>query len=172
MRRARRWVHALLLTTATVSTLAAGTIAEAAASHSPSPDIVSSTLVLRGSTDSPEQVAAASDGGAPTVLRGSPPSAAQPHATPYACNSGLDFDPNYGCVLPGYSYAPDYGYWPDYEYWPGFGFGGFDAGRGHRGFRHGFARGVARGRAFRFGHAFAHNAFDHGFAHAAGFGRR
>jgi hypothetical protein len=171
MRRARRWVHALLLTTATVSTLAAGTIAEAAASHSPSPDIVSSTLVLRGSTDSPEQVAAASDLGAPTVLRGSPPSAAQPHATPYACNPGLDFDPNYGCVLPGYSYAPDYGYWPDY--WPGF---GFDAGRGHRGFRHGFAHGIGhgtpRGRAFRFGHAFAHTGFGHGFAHAGGFGRR
>jgi hypothetical protein len=172
MRRARRLVHAVLLTAATVSALADLTVAEAAVSHSPSPDPVSSTLVLRGSTDPAEQVAAASDGGAPTVLRGSPPSAAQPHATPYACNPGLDFDPNYGCVPPGYSYAPDYGSWPDYGYWPGFGFGGVDTGRGRRGFRHGFAHGISRGRAFRFGHAFAHNGFTHGFAHAAGFGHR
>jgi hypothetical protein len=166
MRRAKRLAHAVLLTAATVSALADLTTAEAAASHTPSPDIVSSALVLRGSTDSPEQVAAASDGGAPTVLRGSPPSAAQPHATPYSCNPGLDYDPNYGCVVPAYSYAPDYGYWPD---WPGFGFGGFDTGRG---FRHGFAHGIGRGRASRFGHGFAHNGFSHGFAHAAGFGRR
>ena len=144
MRRARRLVHAVLLTAATLSALADLTMAEAAASHSPSADLVSSTLVLRGSTDSPEQVAAASDGGAPTVLRGSPPSAAQPHAIPYACNPGLDFDPSYGCVAPGYSYAPDYGFWPDYGYWPGFGFGGFDTGRGRRGFRHGFAHGIGR----------------------------
>jgi hypothetical protein len=106
------------------------------------------------------------------VLRGSPPTAAQPRATPYACNSGLDFDPNYGCVLPGYSDAPDYGYSPDYGYWPDFGFGGFDNGRGRRGFRHGFAHGNGRGRAFRFGHAFARNGFGHGFAHAGGFGHR
>jgi hypothetical protein len=166
MRRARRLVHAVLLTAATVSALADLTTADAAASHPHSPDLVSSTLVLRGSTDSPEQVAAAPDGSTPTVLRGSPPSAAQPHATPYSCNPGLDYDPNYGCVAPAYSYAPDYGYWP------GFGFGGFDTGRGHRGFRHGFAHGIGRGRAFRFGHGFAHNGFSHGFAHAAGFGRR
>jgi hypothetical protein len=92
MRRARQLVHAVLLTTATVSALADFTIAEAAASQSRSPDLASSTLVLRGSTDSPEQVAAASDGGAPTVLRGSPPSAPQPHATPYSCNPGFDYD--------------------------------------------------------------------------------
>jgi hypothetical protein len=166
MRHARRLVHAVLLTAATVSALADLTVAEAAASLSPSPDIASSALVLRGSPDSTEQDAAASDGGAPTVLRGSPPSAAQPHATPYACNSGLDYDPNYGCVLPGYSYAPDYGYWPDYGYGPGFGFGGFDTGPGRRGFRHGFAHGIGRGRAFRFNHGFAHAGFTHGFAHA------
>ena len=158
----------MLLTAAAVSALADLTMAEAAASPSPSPDLVSSTLVLRGSTDSPEQPASASDVGAPTVLRGSPPSAAQPRATPYACNPGLDFDPNYGCVVPGYSYAPDYGYWPEYGYWPGFGFGGFDTGRG----RHGFGHGIGRGRAFRFGHAFAHSGFSHSFAHAGGFGRR
>ena len=173
MRRARRLIHAVLLTAATLSALADFTIAEAAASQSRSPDLASSTLVLRGSPDPAEQVAAASDGGAPTVLRGSPPSAAQPHATPYACNPGLDFDPNYGCVLPGYSYAPDYGSWPDYGYWPGYGFGGFDTGRERRGFRHGLAHGVGRGRAFRFGHAFAHNGVSHGgFARAAGFGHR
>ena len=167
MRRQRRWVHAVMLTAAAVSALTDLTVAEAAASHSPSPDLLSSTLVLRGSTDSPEQVAAASDGGAPTVLRGSPLSAAQPHATPYACSSGLAYDPNYGCG-PSYSYAPDYGYWPDYAYWPGFGFGGVDTGRGRRGFHHG----IGRGRALRFGRGFAHNGFSHGFAHAAGFGHR
>jgi hypothetical protein len=172
MRRARELIHAVLLTAATVSALADLTLAEAAVSHPPSLDLTSSTLVLRGWNDPPEQVAAASDGGAPTVLRGSPPSAAQPHATPYACNPGLDFDPNYGCVAPGYSYAPDYGYWPDYEYWPGFGFGGFDAGGRRRGFHHGFAHGIGRGHAFRFGHAFAHNGFGRGFAHAGGFGHR
>ena len=110
MRSARQLIHVVLLMAAAGSALADLTVAEAAASHSPSPDPVSSTLVLRGSPDSTEQDAAASDGAAPTVLRGSPPSAAQPHATPYACNPGLDYDPNYGCVAPGYSYAPDYGY--------------------------------------------------------------
>ena len=178
MRRARQLIHAVLLTAAAVSALADLTVAEAAASHSPSPDPVSSTLVLRGSPDSNEKDAAASDGAAPTVLRGSPPSAVQLHATPYACNPGLDYDANYGCVAPGHSYAPDYAYWPDYGYWPGF---GFDTGRGHRGFRHGFARGIGRGRAFRFNHGFAHAGFNHGFAHAgfshgfahgAGFGHR
>jgi hypothetical protein len=172
MRRARRLIRVVLLTTATVSALAFLTIKEAAASHSSSPDLVSSTLVLRGSTDPSELVAAASDGGAPTVLRGSPSSAAQPHATPYACNPGLDYDPIYGCVAPGYSYAPDYRYWPDYGYWPGFGFGAVDTDRGRRGFRHGFAHGIGRGRGFRFDHGFAHSGFSHGFAHAAGFGRR
>ena len=57
----------------------------------------------------------------------------------------------------------------------------FDNGRERRGFHHGFAHGIGRGRAFRFGHAFAHNGFghafphngfSHGFAHAGGFGRR
>jgi len=163
MRRARQLIHAVLLTAAAVSALADLTVAEAAASHSPSPDPVSSTLVLRGSPDSNEKDAAASDGAAPTVLRGSPPSAVQLHATPYACNPGLDYDANYGCVAPGYSYAPDYGYWPGF---------GFDTGRGRGRFRHGFAHGIGRGRAFRFGHAFAHNGVSHGFAHAAGFGRR
>src|SRR5437763_2762153 len=107
MRSARRLVHTVLLTATALLAPADLTIAEAAALHSPSPDLASSALVLRGSTDSSEQVAAASDGAAPTVLRGSPPSAAQPHATPYACNPGLDYAPNYGCVSPGYSYAPD-----------------------------------------------------------------
>jgi hypothetical protein len=172
MGRARWLIDAVLLTVAAVSVLADLTVAEAAASHSPFPDLVSSTLVLRGSTDSPEPVAAGSDGGAPTVLRGLPRSAAQPHGSPYACNPGLDFDPKYGCVPPGYSYTPNYGYWPDYGYWSGFGFGGVDTGRGHGGFRHGFAHGIGWGRAFRFGHAFTHNGVSRGFAHAAGFGRR
>ena len=110
MRPAKWLLDAVLLTASVVSALADLTVAQAAASHSSSPDLVSSTLVLRGSTDAPEQVAAASDGGAPTVLRGSPPSAAQPHASPYACNPGLYF--NYGCVAPGRSYAPDYGLIP------------------------------------------------------------
>ena len=172
MRRTRRLVHAMLLTAATVSALADLTTAEAAAAHSPSAAVSPSTLVLDGRNDSVEQVAAAPDSAPPTVLRGSPPSAAQTHA-PYACNPGLDYDPNYGCVAPSYSYAPDYGYWPDYGDWPGFGFGGFDNGRGRRGFRHGFAHVIGRGRALRFGHAFAHNGVNHGFAHAGGgFGRR
>ena len=172
MGRARQLIHAVLLTGATVAAIADFTIAEAAASPSASAELASSTLVLRGGTGSPEQVAAASDSAPPTVLRGSPPSAAQPHATAYACNPGLDYDLNYGCVLPGYFYAPDYGYWPDYGYGAGFGFGGLDTGRGHRGFRHGSARGIGRERAFHFGHAFAHIGVTHGFAHAAGFGRR
>src|SRR3984893_1308325 len=124
MRRATQLIHAVLLTTAAVSALADLTVAEAAASHSPSPDPVSSTLVLRGSPDSNEKDAAASDGAAPTVLRGSLPSAVQPHATPYACNPGLDYDPNYGCVAPGYSYAPDYGHCPITGSGPGSGSAG------------------------------------------------
>ena len=169
MRPARWLLDAVLLTASVVSALADLTVAQAAASHSSSPDLVSSTLVLRGSTDAPEQVAAASDGGAPTVLRGSPPSAAQPHASPYACNPGLYFDPNYGCVAPGRSYAPDYGYWPDHGYWPGF---GVDTGRGRRGFRHGFAHRIGRGRPYLFGEAFAHTGVTHNFPRAGGFGRR
>jgi hypothetical protein len=69
MRRARKLVRAVLLTAAAVSALAGLTIAEAAAWHSPSPGLASSALVLRGATDSPEQVAAASDSAPPTVLR-------------------------------------------------------------------------------------------------------
>ncbi len=169
MRRAGQWIHTMLLTASVVSALADLTVAQAAASHSPSPDLVSSTLVLRGSAASPEQVAAASDRGAPTVLRGSPPSAAQPHASPYSCNPGLYFDPNYGCVAPGFSYFSDNGYWADYGYWPGL---GLDTGRGRRGFRHGFAHRVGRGRPYLFGAAFAHTGVSHSFPRAAGFGRR
>src|SRR4051794_9630458 len=108
MRRARQLIHSVLLTGAMVAAIADFTTAEAAASHSLSSGLAPSTLVLRGATDSPEEVGTASAITPPTVLRGSPPAAAQPDATPYACNPGLDYDANYGCVLPGYSYAPDY----------------------------------------------------------------
>lgn len=123
------------------------------------------TVVIRGSDPVAAQPSSAEDP-APIVLRGSPRVAAQPPAAQYACSSGYDYDPDYGCVTPSYAYAPyDYGYWPYY------GFGGFSSdGRG-RGFRRGFSHRFGRGFAPRSGHAFA-NGFGHGFAHASGFGHR
>jgi hypothetical protein len=132
---------------------------------------IPTTEVIRGSNPADAQPSSAKDT-PPIVLRGSPRSAAQPPAAQYPCSSGYDYDPSYGCVLPGYAYAPyDDGYWPYY------GFDGFSSGGRRHGFRHGFASGTTRGLAPRFGHRAAVGP-GHGFsraaglAHAAGFGRR
>src|SRR5215831_6003966 len=71
MFRAGRAVNAVMLATGVVLASAGFVLAEAAASQSRSPDLVSATLVLRGSTDALEHEAAATDGSAPSVLRGS-----------------------------------------------------------------------------------------------------
>src|SRR5215813_13388848 len=106
MFRAGRSVNAVMLATGVVLASAGFVLAEAAASQSRSPDLVSATLVLRGSTDPLEHEAAAADGSAPSVLRGSRPSVAQPRAGPYACPAGLEYDPNYGCAWSGFAYSP------------------------------------------------------------------
>jgi hypothetical protein len=119
----------------------------------------------------------------PTVLRGSPASAARPVPI---CPPGYTLSSDYGCVAPsggGYTEgSPGYDYWPDYGYdypfggFPGFGFG---ADRFHR-FAgvHSFHRfaGVQNGRAFH-GRAGFHSAagfhsFGMGVGHVGGFGRR
>lgn len=121
----------------------------------------------------------------PTVLRGSPPSTANPVPV---CPPGYTLSPDYGsgCVgpssgdytegSPGYDYWPDYGYGDPFGGFPGFGFG---AGRFHRfSGLHNFHRfaGVHNGRAFH-GRAGFHGAagfhsFGMGAGHAGGFGRR
>ena len=128
------------------------------------------TVVIRGSDPATAQPPSANDP-PPIVLRGSPPSAArpsaaQPSAAQYACPSGYDYDPSYGCVIPGNAYNPyDYGDWPYY------GFDGFSSdGRRHE-FRHGFAHGIGRRFSPRSGHHFA-NGFGRGYASTRGVGHR
>jgi hypothetical protein len=75
----------------------------------------------------------------PTVLRGSPPSAARPVAI---CPPGYALSPGYGCIGPSSSnYNDDAEGWPGNDYWPEFGYGypfggfpgfGFGADRFHR----------------------------------------
>jgi hypothetical protein len=112
----------------------------------------------------------------PTVLRGSPPSTANPVPI---CPPGYTLSPDYGsgCVgpssgdysegSPGYDYWPDYGFGYPFGGFPGLGFG---AGRFHR-----FA-------GFHGGHRVHHRTGFHGVAkantrsvgsaHMGGFGRR
>jgi hypothetical protein len=127
--------------------LAAAAPGAAAAAPGPNP----ATVVLRGSISDPAQPPPVPEGD-PVVLRGSPPPSPQ-QAAPYnACPSGYDYDPSYGCVVPGYSYSPDdYGY----GYWPYYGFGDF---RSHGSRRH-------------FGPRMTHG-FGHSFTSAGGFSRR
>jgi len=171
MQRAR-WSYQILLLASVLTLAQAGsTIAEAAVPSLPG-DMVPAAVVLRGAVVPRAEVPPVSDGDPPIVLRGSPPSPAQSHATPPTCAAALDYDGNYGCMSPGYAYAPDYCYWPDYGYWPYFGLGRVDNGR-RRGFHHGFAQVRGRGPALGFGMRAA-GAFAHGgaFAHAGGFGHR
>jgi hypothetical protein len=129
------------------------------------------TVVIRGSSDTAAKPSSDSDP-PPVVLRGSPPTPAQPPVAGYACPDGYDYAPGYGCITPGYAYAPyDYDYWA-YDHWPYYGFDGFSsAGRRHA-FRHHLVSGVGRRFAPRFGHPFT-SGFGHGFAHAGGgFGHR
>ena len=167
---ARRILYGVLSTSSVALILAGAAEAEASA-HSSDADLIATTVVLRGSTASDAQDPVVSDGGiVPTVLRGSPLSAAASHVAPNACPLGLDYDPSYGCLLPGYAYAPDNAYWPDYGFWPYYGFSGVDGGW-RRGLRHGFAHDNRRARAFRLGRRTA-GGFALGFAHAGRFGRR
>ena len=107
------------------------------------------TAVIRGSSETVVQPSSASDA-APVVLRGSSPAAVQPPVTEYACPSGSDDAPGYGCVTSDNTYAPS-----DYDYWPDYGFDGFSSSGRNQGFRNGFA-----------------NGFGHGFVHSGGFGHR
>ena len=123
------------------------------------------TVVIRGSDPAAAEPSSAKDT-PPTVLRGSPPAAAPPPTAQYACPSGYDYDPSYGCVTPGYAYNPyDYGDWPYY------GSGGFSSGGRRHGFSRGFGHDIRRGFAPGFGRHLA-NGFGHGFAHAGGVGHR
>ena len=122
------------------------------------------TVVIRGSDPAAAEPSSAKDT-PPTVLRGSPPAAAPPPTAQYACPSGYDYDPSYGCVTPGYAYNPyDYGDWPYY------GSGGFSSGGRRHGFGRGFGHDIRRGFAPGFGRRLA-NGFGRGFAHAGGFGQ-
>jgi hypothetical protein len=121
------------------------------------------TVVIRGSDPAAAEPSSAKDT-PPTVLRGSPPAAAPPPTAQYACPSGYDYDPSYGCVTPGYAYNPyDYGDWPYY------GLDGFSSGGRRHGFSRGFGHDIRRGFAPGFGRHLA-NGFGRGFAHAGGFG--
>ena len=140
----------------------------AAAAHSPS-DLIPAALVLRGSTASAAQDTTPLEGGAPTVLRGSPRSIVQPNASPPSCPPGFEYDATFGCVAaPSYAYGPDYGWWP----YDGFGFGGFGFDRSrNRGLRRGLAHVAPKGRIFHAG-ARALPGFAHAFAHSGGLGHR
>jgi hypothetical protein len=126
---------------------------------------IPTTVVIRGAdpTDAPP---ASGKDNPPIVLRGSPTSAAQPPTAQYTCPSSYEYDPSYGCVIPGAAYSPN-----DYGYWPYYGFDGFSSGGWRHGFRHGFANGARRGLAPRLGHRAA-NGLGHAFVRAAGLGRR
>jgi hypothetical protein len=55
------------------------------------------TVVIRGSSETVVQPSSAGDA-APVVLRGPPSAAVPPPVTEYACASGSDYAPGYGCV--------------------------------------------------------------------------
>ncbi len=158
MNRGRRFVRAMRLVSG-IALAAANPLATAVAAKQ-----VPGTVVLRGSTYASTQPSPVTDG-APAVLRGSPP---PPPQRQYACPPGYDYDPNYGCVVPGYAFTPDnYGY----GYWPYFGFGGLHTGgSGHR-FPRGFAHRPGRHLAARFSPHMAAG-FAHGSLSRGGFGRR
>jgi hypothetical protein len=107
------------------------------------------TVVIRGSSDTVMQPSSDSDA-APVVLRGSPPAAVPPPVAEYACPSGSDYAPGYGCATSDNTYASS-----DDDYWPDYGFDGVSSRGRDQGFRNGFA-----------------NGFGHGFAHSGGFGHR
>jgi hypothetical protein len=159
-----RLAPTLLLLTG-IGILAAGLVATKASAASQSSEGTPATVVLRGSMPDPPPSSVA--GGTAVVLRGSPPSSGRPSAAPYACPSGYDYDPTFGCMFPGYAESPG-----DWGYWPYYGFDGFfpSVSKRHR-FGHGFARGTSRGPAVRFGRP-SHSGFSQGFAHVTGFGRR
>jgi hypothetical protein len=160
----RRLARAVLLVSG-ISLAAPGLVVTDASAAPDSDDLILATAVLRGSTPDPAPPSPAA-GDAPVVLRGSPSSPVRPPAAAYACPSGYNYDPTYGCVLPGYAYTPD-----DYGYWPYYGFDGFSSGAGQRRFRNRFPQSIGHGSAVRFGRR-PLIGLGHGFAHAAGFGHR
>ena len=177
MNRAKLSAKGLLLISG-IGVAAAALAGPAFAAVQPSSDTSTpATVVIRGSDPAAAEPSSAKDT-PPTVLRGTPPAVAQPPAAQYACPSGYDYDPSYGCVTPGYAYNPyDYGDWPYYglDGFDGFSSGGrrhgFSRGFGHD-IRRGFAPGFGRHLANGFGRGFAHaGGFGHGFAHTGGFGQ-
>ena len=166
MNRAKLSAKGLLLISG-IGVAAAALAGPAFAAVQPSSDTSTpATVVIRGSDPAAAEPSSAKDT-PPTVLRGTPPAAAQPPAPQYACPSGYDYDPSYGCVTPGYAYNPyDYGDWPYYGL---DGFDGFSSGGRRHGFSRGFGHDIRRGFAPGFGRHLA-NGFGRGFAHAGGFG--
>jgi hypothetical protein len=174
MNRSRLTAKGLLLITAIGAAAALAGPAFAAVEPA-SGTAAPATLVIRGSDPDATQPSSAKDA-PPVVLRGSPPAAAQPPIPQYACPSGYDYDPSYGCFTPSSAYNPD-----DYGDWPYWGFDGFSSGGRRHGFNQGFSHDTRRGFAPRFGRhlangfgrRFAHaGGFGHGFAHIGGFGHR
>ena len=137
------------------------------------PITVHAEIISVPSADPPDTAASLPP---PTVLRGSPPSAA---STVPICPPGFTLSPDFGsgCVGPsagGYSEgSPGYDYWPDYGFgypfggFPGFGFG---AGRFHH--LAGFQGGHRFHNRAGFHSAAKFNTRSAGSAHMAGFGRR
>jgi hypothetical protein len=164
MNFSRRLARAVLLVSG-ISLAAPGLAITEASAALDSADVILATVVLRGSTADPARPSSAA-GDAPVVLRGSPSLPVQPPAAAYACPSGYNYDPTYGCVLPGSAYTPD-----DYGYWPYYRFDGFSSGAGQRRFRNRFPQSIGHGSAVRFGRR-PLIGLGHGFAHAAGFGHR
>jgi hypothetical protein len=136
-----------------------------AAAQPASPGSGQTAVVIRGSSESVVQPSPDSDA-APVVLRGSPLTAVPPTVAGYACPSGSDHAPGYGCVTSGYAYAPY-----DDDYWPYYGFDGVSSRGRDQGFGNGFAHGTGREFAPRFGHPLT-NGFGHGLVQSGGFGRR
>ncbi len=180
-----RLVRAAFLTIG-IGLAAAAAIGTATAAVRPS--AAAPTVVIRGATAHPAGPSGnSSDQSGVTVLRGSPPSPAQPPAAQYACPAGYAYEPGYGCVPPTEPYPvyepyADFGYWPYdyYGYWPYYGFvegrrrafrHGFEAFE-HREFRSGFTRfprvGLVRGLAFSHGAV----GFAHGFGGIGELGHR
>jgi hypothetical protein len=164
MNFSRRLARAVLLVSG-ISLAAPGLAVTEASAAPASDDLILATVVLRGSIPDPAPPSPAT-GDAPAVLRGSPSSPVRAPAPAYACPSGYNYDPTYGCQLPGYAYTPD-----DYGYWPYYGFDGFSSRAGQRRFRNSFTHSIGRGSAVRFGRR-AFVGLGQGFAHAAGFGHR
>jgi hypothetical protein len=161
MSRAKLLVKGILLMSG-IGIVAAGSALAAAQPSIGDPN--PTTVVIRGSTPVAAQSATGADI-SPAILRGSPPSAERPPSAEYTCASGYDYDPSYGCVVPGYASEPN-----EYGYWPYYGFGGFSFGHRRHGVNRAFVHGMRRGFAPRSGRLA--NGFGHSSTHGGAIGHR